>query len=251
MSKKSPPRQFLTDKTLGILLIGTVVLVIGAIVFLSAVKKSPDKETAKTLSDIAVRHMTQSEKTMREAQDLAAKGASDSASQTRIRQLLDQSITDAKKATDEDPNNAATWFLLSKQYEVIHTVSSEALPLAEQAITKAVSLLESPEILRQQAQIAIYQKKYLLAKESLEKAIKLKETDANLHFKLGNVLKELSDKNGARKAYQKALELTPKDHTNMHVIQYHMALLDATPTPSVKVSPRVTQRPTSAVKSSK
>lgn len=167
-----------------------------------------------------------------EAQELLSKKETTEDEQQKAKDLLQQSLDEAIKATTMQPNNPQTWLFLAKIYEQLIGINPKNAALAEEAVKKALKLQpKNPKILQELATMYIHQEKYKEAEEVLMKAIELDPTDPNYYFKLGNVYKELNRDDEARKNYLKAKELTPDSHaTNSAMIEIQLQSLDKSKT---------------------
>lgn len=172
--------------------------------------------------------MEQAEEKRNTAQELLSQKEITDVDQQQAKKLLQQTINDAKKATDMQPNNPQTWLFLAKMYEQIIKINPTNAALAEEAVKKALALMpDNPKILQELATMYIHQEKYKEAEEVLLQAIELDPKDPNYYFKLGNVYKSTGEKEKAKTNYLKAKELTPSDHaTNSAMIEVQLRSLD-------------------------
>lgn len=219
--------SFIRHNILSIVIIGVIGLCLAGIITLSVLKADPKpKDQIPQLLRSTADLMAKSTREMEQAQKLLSKDNPSASDQQKGEQLIEASIADAKKATDAQPDHPATWLLLSQQYEYLFSVNPQTIHLAEDAINKALELQpDNPVLNREQAQVAIAQKNYPLAKQALTKALKSDPQNANYHFKLGNVLKELNDIKAARKEYTEARQLTDSK-VNRAMIDIQLRSLD-------------------------
>lgn len=202
--------------TLGILLI-----TIGVLLYLK------NNEPTTFLKPEVRGVMEQSEEKRNQAEEILSQQTTND-EQQKARELLQQSIDDAIKATKMQPNNPQTWLFLAKIYEQLTEVNPKNAVLAEEAVKKALELMpDNPKILQELATMYIHQDKYKDAESVLQKAIELDPNDPNGYFKLGNVYKSTGDKEKAKKNYLKAKELTPATHaTNSAMIEVQLKSLE-------------------------
>ncbi|HSA83679.1 MAG TPA: tetratricopeptide repeat protein [Patescibacteria group bacterium] len=202
--------------------LGLTLITIGVLSYIKTVAKNNEPTTILKPEVIAI--LEQSEKKRDQAQELLSKKESSTDDQKQAKELLQQSIDDAKKATETQPNNPQTWLFLAKIYEQLIGINPQNAVLAEEAVKKALELQpKNPKILQELATVYIHQERYREAEEILLQAIELDPTDPNYYFKLGNVYKEINRDDDARKNYLKAKELTPDSHaTNSAMIELQL-----------------------------
>jgi Flp pilus assembly protein TadD len=189
----------------------TFVIIGGLIVIavLSYLESNPFGADAK-LEPKVLSTLTSADKKIQEAQKLLSKNAPTTENQNKAKQLIEEAITEAKKATEEQPNNPQTWLFLALVYKQLITVNSAAGELAEEALKKALDLSpENTKLYDELATIYILSEKYKEAEDTLFEAIERDPNGANHYFKLGNVYKELNRDDDARKNYLKAKDLIP------------------------------------------
>lgn len=192
----------------------------------STPKTDPSNATKQLTTDVLAIMQTSEDKN-KQAQELLSKNPTEK-DQIKAKQLLKESLADAIKATEIQPNNPATWYFLSQQYKQIIEVNPKVEPYAENALKKSIQLSpDNSKLYQELATIYIFAKKYEEAKDVLQKAIELDPKDANPYFKLGNIYKETGEETLARQFYLEAKKLTPKDSAaNNAMIDHQLKSLD-------------------------
>jgi len=214
-----------------IFIIGTIVVSVGIIGVLSYIEFVQNKKPNTQLEPQVQSLIVESDKKNKEAQDVLSKSTSTTEDQQKAKQLLEESINDAKKATELQPNNPQTWYYLALVYKQLISVNSTAGDLAEEAMKKALKLApNSPNLYDELATIYILRENYQQAEDILLKAITLDPKGANHYFKLGNVYKTLGQKDKARENYLEAKKLAPPNNaTNSAMIDAQLQSLEIIP----------------------
>lgn len=208
-----------------------MVITIGGFAF-SYIEQSNERNNelmeASELEDHVLGMMSSSEVKRQEAITILSKENRSLEEQAKAAKLVEESITDARKAVDAQPDNARTWYYLSEAYQQLRNVNPTAAELEKDALDHAIELApESPELYNNRATVFIFQEKYAEAEKDLLTALQLNPRSANYYFKLGNVYKEMAQIDVARKFYEQAKELTPEDsQINNAQIEYQLQELE-------------------------
>lgn len=213
-------------------IIGGIVFIMlsfgGIVYYKNSTEKTQQMKSESKLEENVLGFMVSSEEKIQEAQKLLSGKDQTKEIQTKATKLIEESITDARKAVNEQPDNPRTWYYLSEGYQKLLHVNSKAAPLAIDALTHAIKLAPNdPSLLNKRATVYIHQKNYKAAEEDLLKAIKLDPDSANSYYKLGNVYKETNRRDKARALYLQAQELTPDNNKMAHAqIEYQLKELE-------------------------
>src|SRR5262249_15013263 len=144
-----------------------------------------------------------SEQKTKKAEDLLSKKDSSNEDQAKAKQLITESVDEAKQATDEQPKNPEAWKALGQLYFELGAVNPKNLALAEDAFSHAVSLDKNNDSnYKQLGMTRILMKKYKEAEGDLKKAIAINPEDPSYYFALANVHAELKDFTDARSEYE-------------------------------------------------
>jgi tetratricopeptide (TPR) repeat protein len=143
------------------------------------------------------------------ANELAKKENPTDEDQQQIKQLIAQSISEARIATDLNPLNAGNWENLAQIYRSLIGAAQDAEQWAADSYQKAVGLDLFNPLLRVGFGGLYYQlAEYDLAAEQFRAAINLKPDFANAHYNLGRTYRELGKKALAIQELEKALSLS-------------------------------------------
>lgn len=222
---KPMKRRILLLTTGGVCLIIVIIVIF---VFIKPFQKPKPQSPIQALKPDVLAMMEKSQKEKDQAQKLLSQNNITEKDQENAQLLLSEALADAKKATDMQPNNPITWYILSQEYRQIINVNPKAAGLAEDALKKAIQLNPNNSKLYQDlATIYIIEKRYSDAQAALEKAIGLDSKDPNGYFKMGNVYKALGQKTFAKRYYLEAKNLTPKNNQTANtLIDYEIKSLD-------------------------
>lgn len=209
--------------TIGVVAV-TIVLV--PFIIISGIHAQQDLKRTQ-LEDKTSQLMVAADGKLQEARTLGSKKDTTPQDQTRMKELLQEAVSDAKQAVDKQPKNVKTWDFLGKVYLQISGINPQAAALAEDAFKQTLRLdANKDQVYTDLATAQIQQKKYSEAVPNLQKAIKINSKEANYHFMLGNTYRALGQIENAKKAYLAAKKLTPKDDKNNALIDYQLKTLD-------------------------
>lgn len=119
----------------------------------------------------------------------------------------DKSILYIKKYIENGGKSADAYLVLFDNYINKKKDSDEALKVVQEARAKFPN---NPDFPKYELNIYIAQKKYDLAKQMVEQSLKANPNDTESYFLLGQLREELNDVEGAKEAFNKALEIDPK-----------------------------------------
>lgn len=213
-------------------IIGGIGVFIALIVGISFIKNNQEDKkklvASSQLKENVLGTMVTSEEKIQEAQKLLSKKNSTMEDQARARSLIDEAVSDARKAAEMQPDNPRTWYYLSEMYQKLQKVNPKAVQFSIDALNKAIPLApKDANLLLERASMYIFQEKYNEAEKDLQIAIKLDPTKANYYYKWGNVSKELGKYDTAKAAYLQAKELTLADNKMGHAqIDYQLKELE-------------------------
>jgi tetratricopeptide (TPR) repeat protein len=130
---------------------------------------------------------------------------------SQVSLLLQQSVREAKAATDLDPIESQNWVNLAQVYKNMIGVSDDAAQWAVQSYIAAIKADPNNPLLRiELAKIFVDQENYQQAISILSQAISLKPNLAASHYNLALILEKLDQPNAYREArisYQRTLVL--------------------------------------------
>lgn len=168
------------------------------------------------------------DKKNKEARTLITKKNPQSSDLQRAKILLQESIENAKEATEIQPDNPKTWTVLGLLYKQLIDVNPKNITLAEDAFKKALALSpDSPNLYNELASVLMEANKYSEAESMLIMAIRLNRLNPNYHYKLGNVYTQLAEFDKAVSSYNMAKRLTPATASaNLLMIDAQMRKLE-------------------------
>lgn len=177
-----------------------------------------------------------------------------------ITQLLQQSLREARVATELNPRRSTNWKTLAEIYRAITGTTEGADQWAVAAYVQAIQTHPNDPTLRVDLGSVFYiLQNYAQAEQLFRQAVQLKPDYANGYYNLANALKEQGFNETAILAYQETLKLLDPSSEDYIKAQAEMSALSdlvktqetaqqsATATPGTTPSPSPTPRPTAEV----
>lgn len=166
-----------------------------------------------------------SDKQLREASKLAQQPNKETYSD-QILMLIQGALSDARRATNAQPEASATWYQLGKVYKSLIGSQQGAVEMTEESLLRAIEVDQNNYFLYfDLGQFYISQQQFYKAETSLLKSIGINSTYANSYYNLGFVYKQLGEKEKARDAYLNAKERLEENHPNRKVIDQELQSL--------------------------
>lgn len=137
-----------------------------------------------------------------------------------IKTLLQEAVVEAKLATDLEPQKSITWGVLGYIYYSLMGSAENAPEFAIESYTKAIEL--NPNVVTYHKELGgvyMYQGKYDLAIDEFKKETGLTDKDPNSFYNLGVAYKAYGAKTQAKEAFEKALNLSPKNDPQRYKIE--------------------------------
>lgn len=215
-----------------IAIIGWIIAILLATVIISAVTAfmKSDKfknslssgitPTSKTKQYTAEQYIKSGEIRFMSANELAKKSNLTEKDRAQIKELLEKAISDFRTATEKEPENYQAWYYRGYAYKELIGIAKDADIYAIESFNKAISLNSSDyNAYLKRGGIYYYNKQYEEAIKDFQKVTELKPEYANGFYNLGAAYKQYGAKESARKALNKALELTDKNNSERYKIE--------------------------------
>ena len=180
------------------------------------------------------------------AENIASNTQATDQDRNTIPQLIQQSIREAKAATDLDRRKTLNWQTLATIYRTLINVADGADQWAIAAYVRAIQTDPTNPLLRLDlGGVYVSMQNYEQAIRLFQQAAELKPDWPNAHFNLANAYRLKGEKQLALDALRETLRLLPMDNTERPKVEAQIAELERQVRPTTQQPrPQTTPKPT-------